>query len=173
MKTCSIPECLDRVHGNGLCNLHYKRVAKYGDPFIHKIRMSGEGTLKPDGYWVVKINGRGKLKHVLVVEEVLGKELPDGSVVHHVDGKRSHNENKNLVACQDNSYHLLIESRTRAYWGTGHPDWKKCWICKKYDDLNNLKRSGKASYNHLACVNKYRQERKLIRERIIEKGEVR
>ncbi len=34
------------------------------------------------------------LEHILVVEEVLGKPLPKGAVVHHANGVKSNNQKK-------------------------------------------------------------------------------
>lgn len=52
-------------------------------------------------------------EHILVAERALGHYLPEGAVVHHRDEIKSHNENTNLVICQDNAYHNLIHGRMR------------------------------------------------------------
>lgn len=78
-------------------------------------------------------------EHVAIVERVLGKLLPPTAEVHHVDGDRDKNANRNLVVCQDHKYHMLLEVRTRAFRACGHADWRRCYICKKWDCPENLK----------------------------------
>lgn len=52
-------------------------------------------------------------EHILVAEKALGKFLPAGAVVHHVNGDVLDNRPQNLVICQDQPYHLLIHRRAR------------------------------------------------------------
>jgi hypothetical protein len=70
-------------------------------------------------------------EHVLIAETALGKPLPKGSPVHHVDGDHSHNQNNNLVICQDQSYHMLLHTRTRALLRGGNPNTDK--VCSRCD----------------------------------------
>ena len=41
MRTCIIPECKNKHHAKGYCNVHYLRVWKYGNPFIVKSERHG------------------------------------------------------------------------------------------------------------------------------------
>jgi hypothetical protein len=78
-----------------------------------------------------RVNTEGRVyEHVLVVEKALGHFLRKSADVHHVNHDGSDNANTNLVACQDRTYHKLIETRTRAYDATGNPDLKQCWACR-------------------------------------------
>ncbi|MGO9374045.1 MAG: HNH endonuclease [Syntrophobacteraceae bacterium] len=95
-------------------------------------------------------------EHILVAEKVLGKPLPERAQVHHHNGDKTDNYG-NLVICQDDAYHKLIERRTKAYFACGHADWRKCQFCKRYDDPENLKQYGKHSM-HSECCNKYQRE---------------
>lgn len=63
-----------------------------------------------------------KMVHVIKAEHALGKVLPDGAEVHHFDEDKSHNENSNLVICQDRSYHKLLHRRMKILRAGGNPD---------------------------------------------------
>ena len=77
-------------------------------------------------------------RSILVVEKAMGKSLKQPSVIHHIDGVKTRDKNDNLVVCQDQAYHLLLHQRHNAYKSCGHANWRKCWICKEYDDPKNL-----------------------------------
>ena len=100
-------------------------------------------------------------EHILVAEKALGKALPLNVCVHHSDGNRANNK-RNLVICQDNSYHLLIERRTRAYRACGHANWIKCRHCKQYDNPDNdmyvNQKDGTA--HHRSCEAEYAKKRR-------------
>jgi hypothetical protein len=77
-------------------------------------------------------------EHVLVAEKAMGRALGIEHPVHHVDGNPQNNANDNLVVCEDNAYHMLIERRTRAWRACGNPNARKCSVCKQYDVVENL-----------------------------------
>lgn len=75
------------------------------------------GSLDKDGYIKVKYNGYTARRTTLLAERALGKALPAGAQVHHV------NENKaddftpfNLVICPNQHYHRMLHNRARALW---------------------------------------------------------
>lgn len=77
------------------------------------------------------VNGVSKLVHVIVAEAALGKSLPQGAVIHHVDGNNQNNSPSNLVICQDQAYHMLLHARQRVYDAGGDPNTQKiCTACK-------------------------------------------
>lgn len=104
-------------------------------------------------------NGVYVLEHILVAEKVLGKPLPIGVEIHHVNEDRADNKPGNLVICQDKTYHKLLHRRLRAYKACGHAGWEKCWVCKKYDAPGNLKIHNRKIY-HATCRNEYRRAKK-------------
>ena len=98
-------------------------------------------------------------EHILIAENALGKFLPLGVVVHHYTPEQ-------LVICQDQAYHMLLHRCQRAYEACGHANWRKCWICKQWDDPVKLNISRKDTY-HKDCLNLHRQRRKQIEGSII------
>lgn len=116
------------------------------------------------GYVRFRIHGHPKAtsagcvyEHHLVAERALGKHLPPGSCVHHIDGNGSNNNPSNLVICQDNAYHKLIHKRERSLKACGDPNKLRCCHCKQWDERRNLyvsKDKGEKAH-HLACHAEY------------------
>ena len=80
----------------------------------------------------------GLHEHVLVAEKVLGRPLPKGAEIHHIDEDKANNANNNLVICPSKAYHSLLHRRLRALKECGNANWVKCLLCKKWDDPINL-----------------------------------
>jgi hypothetical protein len=99
-------------------------------------------------------SGGGVLEHILIVEKVLGRFLSKKEQVHHVNGKTWDNRNTNLVVCNDSEYHKLLHTRMRALKETGNVNYRKCYICKKWDKKKNLTIKEKGIY-HPRCKTKY------------------
>ncbi len=99
--------------------------------------------------------GNGRVyEHVEMAERVLGRYLPDGAVVHHVNEKKGDNRNDNLVICQDDAYHFLLHARQKASAATGNSESRKCFICKCWDlpsSLTNL-RTRQSVWYHSHCA---------------------
>lgn len=64
-------------------------------------------------------------EHVLVAEKALGRKLPKGACVHHVDQNRRNNINSNLVICQNSAYHNLLHVRLKVLRSGGNPNTDK------------------------------------------------
>lgn len=115
-------------------------------------RWKGGKRKTSDGYDLVYCpdhphpqNNRCVLSHRLKAEEALGKFLSNKIPVHH------HSETQ-LVICENNAYHKLLHRRMRALSACGYANWRKCWICKKYDSLDNLSRYGPINFYHKECL---------------------
>ena len=74
-----------------------------------------------------------------MAEKVLGRGLPKGAQIHHVNEDVSDNLGSNLVICPDAAYHKLLHRRTDALDACGNANWVKCCFCKKYDAPENVK----------------------------------
>jgi hypothetical protein len=83
------------------------RLLRYGR--LHLIRNeNGRGTLSNGGYRLIYVNGKRVYEHVHIAEKALGKSLPKGAIVHHINGMTSDNRSNNLVVCPSQAYHLLL-----------------------------------------------------------------
>ena len=135
---CYIDGCEGAGNWRGLCNTHRLRLKKHGDPTVIKNRRAGLGTLRADGYIMHESGGRAVLEHVMLAERALGKPLPRGVHVHHVDENRSNNAPSNLVICTA-AYHRLLHLRMRAFAACGHYDWLRCGICGQWSPPSEIK----------------------------------
>jgi len=100
------------------------------------------------------------LRHTLLAEKALGKPLPAGAEIHHVNNKRADNSPGNLVICQDRSYHRLLHQRTLALKASGQANWLKCKYCGTYDDPKNMTvNAQKHRGYHRSCAAEYQQNR--------------
>ena len=53
------------------------------------------------------------LEHILAAEKAMGDPLPDGAIVHHIDGDGLNNKSSNLMMFLSNSQHLKFHARHR------------------------------------------------------------
>ena len=77
--------------------------------------------------------------HIIVAERALGRFLPEGAEVHHVDEDKGNFSNSNLVICQDAAYHRLLHFRARIVRAGGNPNTDrvccKCHLAKPADEF--------------------------------------
>jgi hypothetical protein len=140
--------------------MHQMRLQRRGELEIGR-RPNGSGNINAAGYVDVRWNGKRTYEHIVVAERALGKALPPNALVHHVNEIKSDNRPTNLVVCPDESYHRLVHTRMAALETCGRPDWRKCWICQKYDDPSVMR--GGRQTEHIECGREYwrlRYERK-------------
>lgn len=98
----------------------------------------------------------GKRLHVLKAERALGRSLPKGAVVHHVDENKWNNTNSNLVICQDHAYHMLLHARAKVVRAGGDPATQR--VCRQCG-LLPLDRFGQREYGQCrACINKAKRD---------------
>ncbi len=145
--TCKVDGCGSPKDGaHPTCGKHRRRMRLYGDYSETKNNKPGE-VFMVRGYHAAQIDGKKKFTHVRIAEAALGRELPEGAVVHHANGIRDDNRNANLVICPDKKYHNLLHARIRAMEASGDPSKRKCRRCATYDSVENLNLSG-AGYWH-------------------------
>jgi len=130
--------------------------------------MSGAIHAATGGYLFKTKGGKTKYLHVEAAEAALGKPLPPGAEVHHVNGNPSDNRNENLVICRDHEYHSLLHMRTAALEITGNANLRLCCVCQIYDDPTRMRSSGSRVY-HPKCM-AFRSRRR--RMQMKSKGEV-
>ncbi len=105
-------------------------------------------------------SSRGYVKQsYLVAEMALGNPLPRGAVVHHVNSIRSDDRKLNLVVCENNGYHMTLHANRKAFDACGHKNWRRCCVCKEYDDLKNLIRTTHRTIFHQKCRNEIARQR--------------
>jgi len=131
----------------------------------------GGWTVTKHGYVQVYARGnpssnhRGYIfEHILIAERILGKRLPDGATVHHVNRNPADNRPGNLVICQDNSYHQLLHKRARAYEAVGDPSALRCGLCGCYDNQPDMYVDKQGYAKHKACLSA--RAKKLVRKRL-------
>lgn len=94
-------------------------------------------------------------EHILIAEQVLGKPIGKEHEIHHVDEIPAHNNNNNLVVCENHAYHLFLHRRARALKACGHVNWEKCRECKTYDNPSIMtvhsRKEHRTVYIHKKC----------------------
>lgn len=155
MKTCSIEGCQGKFLAKTFCNKHYTSFKVHGDPLASRTkRKDFSGCVRKDGYVIYQENNIKILAHVRIAEKALGRPLPAGAVVHHIDENPSNNAPSNLAIFPNQAYHMLIHARMRALEACGNPNSRKCHICKNYDSIENLNTDAGGKISHRACTAK-------------------
>ena len=93
---CRINNCGNKVSGNGLCNKHFLRQQRYGDPNFRMKRANGEGGISTQGYREITVKGVRILEHRHIAGQILNRKLKRTEIVHHVDGNKLNNSLENL-----------------------------------------------------------------------------
>jgi len=109
---CTVPDCLREAHAWHLCRMHHARMKRNGDLEL-RVAKKGTGSIDSQGYRWIFVNGKHVQEHTYLAEKALGRKLPKGACVHHVNGRRGDNSYGNLVLCPNNGYHFLLHKRAR------------------------------------------------------------
>jgi len=139
LKQC--PRC-DESGFDGICceSCGYEEIQL---PKVYALR-SGYITLVDPNYRTPVIGSfhpKTKQEHIAIAERALGHALPTGAVVHHHDRNKANNANRNLVICENASYHALIHARMNWIARGINPDTEaRCYSCKTVKDLNDFPR---------------------------------
>jgi hypothetical protein len=121
----------------------------------------GNGTVTQYGYVMHTANGKKTFAHVVAAERALGRPLPVGTEVHHVNGIRTDNSPSNLVICPSKAYHKLLHVRSDALSACGNASFRKCPFCKQYSDPGAMTHNKASRYfYHPACKSEYRRAQK-------------
>jgi hypothetical protein len=112
---CSVEGC-DRLQmSNGFCQLHHGRWFRHGDTDSLIPNYGVKRRLHEQGYIMIWDGKKYVMEHVLLAEQALGRKLPPGAVVHHMNEDPADNLTPlNLVICPDQAYHLLIHRLMKA-----------------------------------------------------------
>lgn len=155
-QNCKAEGCEKPRKQRGYCWTHYYRLRRHGDLNFRERRANGEGGLTGDKVRMrfSLADGRRVQEAVVVAERALGKPLPKGAVVHHVNEDPLDCRNKNLVILQNQGMHNILHGRLKALQATGNAHAKPCKFCHKYDDPALLIKTGTSHY-HRECGNRY------------------
>lgn len=139
-----------------ICDRNWKRFGYVkGEPFkylpSHNRRARREANIYRN---TRRPGGANQHEHVVIAEKALGRPLPAGAQVHHVDENRRNNAPSNLVICENQAYHLLLHRRARVVRHGGDPNtqgWcSRCGLVKAITEFNKGQRS-----NCRECQSKY------------------
>jgi len=79
----------------------------------------GRSVARNGKYWIVR-SARGWIaEHTAIAEQVLGRRLKRGEVVHHINGDGLDNRNRNLLICTQ-AYHAALHARMAQAWMREH-----------------------------------------------------
>ena len=98
----------------GPLNVRWKGGTSLAHGYVRRNNHSGPGLHKPE--------------HVLIVEAVVGRVLPRGAVVHHVNAVRSENKHSNLAVLQTSAEHIELHRKMRVRAAGGDP-WRDRMCC--------------------------------------------
>lgn len=130
-KLCVVEGCLkdNSKGGKGYCAMHWQRLKRYGDlnyitPEIVRRKNNRAAQLRR----VTKVKETsyrkflGRHEHRVVAEQMLGRKLKRGEIVHHKDGNKHNNDPSNLEVLTQSQHILehfpeLYEARMKKPYG--------------------------------------------------------
>lgn len=95
-QSCVVDGCENHAVSLGMCALHYHR-ARAGKPPERERRLRGTGGIDKTGYkYLVWGPGRRRKFEHRIVWEAANGPIPDGHVIHHINGNKLDNRLENL-----------------------------------------------------------------------------
>ena len=91
---CLTEGCSKKPKAKGRCQSHSDKLRRHGDEFYE--REIGKSWHSPQGYLLIKRDGKVIRQHRHVMQQHLGRELFEGEHVHHINGVRDDNRLENL-----------------------------------------------------------------------------
>lgn len=86
----------------------------------NNVNWKGDKTMSSSGYVLLYKpehpragKGHRVLEHIVVWEEANGKSLPAGWIIHHLNGIKTDNRLKNLVALPSKKHYLVLEAKAK------------------------------------------------------------
>lgn len=81
-------------------------------------------------------------EHLVIASRAIGKPLPLGAEVYHVNSDKLDNRPANLVICQDHAYHALLHQRGAVVAAGGNPNTQRfCRACGNAKDFTQFHQS--------------------------------
>ena len=110
------------------------------------------------GYLRVDVGcGVVKMAHVMVAEAALGHALPLAAEIHHANDDTADNRNRNLVICQDATYHKQLHARRRVLRAGGDPFTDRiCGHCRQVKPITMFTPNQRTCF----CCNRDRMRRR-------------
>lgn len=108
-------ECGKLATRIGLCSIHYLRMRRTGKFSLSQAKAGTGRSKTSEGYIRIWRDGKGIMEHTYLAEKALGKKLPKGAQVHHMNENKTDNFTYfNLVICPNQEYHQLLHRRMTA-----------------------------------------------------------
>lgn len=120
---CGLPAPLARQNET-------KRGYVKGQPARFIVGHNWRASLRPSKAIYLRAD-RHQPVHVVLATKALGRPLPSGAEVHHLDENPRNNDPSNLVICPSKAYHKLLHARARIVRAGGNPNTDRfCGKCK-------------------------------------------
>lgn len=121
-KICCIENCNKdtRKGARGMCGMHAQRVRRHGSP--HSLVSDLQRKINCRDAQLAKITNvksttyrkfLGRHEHRVIAENIVGRPLHEGEIVHHIDGNKHNNNAENLKVMMQ-SEHMRIHLRPNA-----------------------------------------------------------
>ena len=136
--TCKIEGCDKPVDSHAMCGMHAQRVRRYGDPYYitpEQERRASNRAAQLARFDSIKETTyrkrHGRHEHRVVAEQMIGRPLERGEIVHHVDGDKHNNDPSNLmVMTQDHHIREHLAPDAEPIEWNGRSMYPKEWAAE-------------------------------------------